>query len=85
MHVQRLLAMPLPELPACVRGPEPAEDSCNEQEPPLHVPAAPQQAALQPAKLAVWRLFMEQVGPEYAKSYNQALAPGPRLLGSRCQ
>ena len=56
------MAMPLPELPQPPQTPGQAAspEACAAQQ-LLHVPAAPEQAQLQPAKLAAWRLFMEQV------------------------
>lgn len=56
------MAMPLPELPPRQSAPDQHEGSAGELAgPPLHVPAAAELAPLQPAKMAVWRLFMEQV------------------------
>jgi hypothetical protein len=58
--VQRIEAMPMPNMAAC-----PQAQGCSEvsedEVPPQLVPALPEQHPLQPAKLAVWRLFMEQV------------------------
>ena len=65
--IQRIMAMPLPDLPQALPAPEEAAspEACAAQQQPLHVPAAAQQAPLQPAKLAAWRLFMEQVASPF--------------------
>jgi hypothetical protein len=58
------MAMPVPELPPRLEAApdQAAEGDDDAAAAPLHVPAAPEPSSLQPAKLAVWRLFMEQVG-----------------------
>ena len=59
---QRITAMPLPELPPQHSVSDQPGGAADELAgPPLHVPAAAVVAPLQPAKMAVWRLFMEQV------------------------
>ncbi len=58
--MQRIMALPVVQLPA--ETPEPDEEAFDEEdETPLDVLAEPTVAPLQPAKMAVWRMFMEQV------------------------
>ena len=52
------MALPLPQLPS--QPQEPEGNASDEEQSPLDVPAAPIVAHLQPAKMAVWRLFVEQ-------------------------
>lgn len=59
LGVQHIMALPAPELATTVK--QSADDDSEDELPHLTVPALPQLQHLQPAKLAVWRLFMEQV------------------------
>ena len=58
---QHLMAMPLPEAPPQLQPSSCTQLSQAGEETPLHVPAEPVQARLQPAIMAVLKLFMEQV------------------------
>lgn len=53
------MALPLVQLPA--EPPQPDKEASDEDQIHLDVPAEPTMAPLQPAKMAVWRMFMEQV------------------------
>ncbi|BDA48518.1 probable Werner syndrome ATP-dependent helicase homolog at N-terminal half [Coccomyxa sp. Obi] len=55
---QRIMALPVVQLPAEL--PQPDEEAFEKDQIPLDVPAEPTMAPLQPAKMAVWRMFMEQ-------------------------
>lgn len=55
------MALPVPQLPA--EPAEPGSETSDEEQSCLDIPAALTIARLQPAKMAVWRLFMEQARP----------------------
>ncbi|CAL8463613.1 g3147 [Coccomyxa elongata] len=55
---QRIMALPIVQLPA--EPPQPDEEASDEDQILLDVPAEPTMVPLQPAKMAVWRIFMEQ-------------------------
>ena len=60
LPVQHLMALPVPILAPPPLAAEPDQASSQACE-PLHMPALSTEAPLQPAKLAVWKLFMDQV------------------------
>ncbi len=62
--VQHIMALPLPFVEPPVAPPPAAPEEASSQGCGLvHIPALSTEAPLQPAKLAVWKLFMEQVKP----------------------
>ena len=66
--LQHLMAMPKPLVeppaPAAAAPDQAGGQDCQ----PLHVPGLSTQGTLQPAKLSVWKLFMEQVSPQPSMS-----------------
>ena len=58
--MQHLMALPMPVPVAPPPAAEP-DQACSQACEPLHMAALSSEAPLQPAKLAVWKLFMEQV------------------------
>lgn len=58
------MALPMPQPPPEPRA-EPGEGAASDDDDQstLNVPAAQTVAPLQPAKMAVWRMFVEQVRP----------------------
>ena len=79
--LQRLMAMPeplvAPPVPAAAAA---ADQAVGQACQPLHVPGLGTLGTLQPAKLSVWKLFMEQVRPH--PSINQAWTAASDLIAA---